>query len=148
VRVDAHARPLRRDEARHAARGRREAAPVILGIDAAFDRVAVARQVAVRRVERGALRDLQLPADQVDAGDHLRHRMLDLDARVHLHEVELAAVLVEDVLDGARAAVADVLAKAHGGLGDDPAQSPVEHRRRRLLDELLVRCVEQSRPPR
>ena len=28
--------------------------------------------------------DPQLRLDQIDAGDELRHRMLDLDARVHL----------------------------------------------------------------
>ena len=44
---------------------------------------------------------------EVDAGDHLGHRMLDLEAGVHLDEVELA-VLVEE-LDRAGAAIADVL---------------------------------------
>ena len=38
-----------------------------------------------------ALRDEDLAADEVDAGDHLGHRVLDLDARVHLDEEELAA---------------------------------------------------------
>ena len=32
--------------------------------------------------------DAQLPFDQVEAGDHLGHRMLDLQAGVHLHEIE------------------------------------------------------------
>ena len=32
--------------------------------------------------------DPQLPFDQVDAGDHLGDRMLDLQPRVHLHEPE------------------------------------------------------------
>ena len=31
----------------------------------------------------------------VDAGDHLGHRMLDLDAGVHLDEVELAVLVQE-----------------------------------------------------
>ena len=37
-----------------------------------------------------AARDADLPLHQVDAGDHLGHRMLHLDSRVHLEEVEAA----------------------------------------------------------
>ena len=59
--------------------------------------------------------DQQLLAHQVDAGDQFGHRMLDLDARVHLDEVE-AAVLVQE-LEGAGAAVAD----AHAGVDADLA---------------------------
>ena len=44
--------------------------------------------------------DADLRLDQVDAGDHFRDRMLDLDAGVHLDEVEVA-LLVDDELDGA-----------------------------------------------
>ena len=51
---------------------------------------------------------MQLRLHQVDAGDQLGHRMLHLDARVHLDEVELV-VLVEE-LERAGAAVADRLA--------------------------------------
>jgi hypothetical protein len=40
----------------------------------------------------GALRDQDLRLDDVDAGDLLGHRVLDLDARVDLDEVELARV--------------------------------------------------------
>ena len=59
------------------------------------------------KAKRLAGGDADLLAHQVDAGDHLGHRMLDLQARVHLDEVELA-VLVEE-LDGADAAVAELL---------------------------------------
>ena len=55
--------------------------------------------------------------DQVDVGDHLGHRMLDLDARVHLDEIELA-VLVQE-LDGADAEIFDL---AHR-LGDASRRS-------------------------
>ena len=56
--------------------------------------------------------DADLLEDEIDVGDHLGHRMLDLDARVHLDEIELA-VLVKK-LDGADAEIGHV---AHG-LGD------------------------------
>ena len=48
---------------------------------------------------------LDLLVDEIDAGDHLGDGMLDLDAGVHLDEVELA-VLVEE-LDGADADIAE-----------------------------------------
>ena len=40
--------------------------------------------------QRPALRDLKLQPHEIDAGDAFGHRMLDLDARVHLQEVEPA----------------------------------------------------------
>ena len=57
--------------------------------------------------------DADLLAHQVEAGDHLGHRMLDLQPGVHLDEVELAVLPQE--LDRARAAIAHV---GHR-LGDD-----------------------------
>ncbi len=44
-----------------------------------------------RQRQRLAGGDAQLPLDEVEAGDHLGDRMLDLQPRVHLHEVEAAA---------------------------------------------------------
>ena len=60
--------------------------------------------------------DHQLLAHQVDAGDHLGDRMLDLDAGVHLDEVE-AAVLVQE-LERAGAAIADADAGLDADLAD------------------------------
>ena len=62
--------------------------------------------------ERVARRDPDLLLDQVDAGHHLRDRMLHLDAGVHLDEVELA--ILQQELD--RAGVL-VLHRAGGGQG-------------------------------
>src|SRR3546814_17272895 len=64
--------------------------PGILRIDAAFDGVAGEAQVFLLDRERLALRHADLFADEIDAGDHLRHRMLHLQAGVHLDEVEFA----------------------------------------------------------
>ena len=57
--------------------------------------------------------DADLLAHEVEAGDHLGHGMLDLEARVHLDEIELA-VLVEE-FDGADAEIAELAHRA----GDD-----------------------------
>ena len=53
---------------------------------------------------------------EVDAGDHLGDRVLDLEPRVHLDEVELA-VLVEE-LDRADAAIAELAHRLGHDLAD------------------------------
>lgn len=57
----------------------------------------------------------ELPLDQVDTGNHLSDGVLDLETGVHLHEVELAAVLVEDKLNSTGTDVADSRG-GHAGL--------------------------------
>jgi hypothetical protein len=48
----------------------------------------IAPALPVLQRQRLAGGDAQLPLDQVEPGDHLGDRVLDLQARVHLHEVE------------------------------------------------------------
>ncbi|EAU65714.1 hypothetical protein STIAU_7808 [Stigmatella aurantiaca DW4/3-1] len=84
-----------------------------------------------------------LLAHQVHPRDELRHRVLHLDAGVHLHEVELA-VLIQQVLDGPHVVVAQL---AHRLDGDTPhlrAQLRRERGRRTLLDELLVPSLDRA----
>jgi hypothetical protein len=64
--------------------------------------------------ERLAGGDAQLQLDEVEAGDALGDRVLDLQAGVHLEEVELAAG-VEHELDGAGADVVDRPGGGDGG---------------------------------
>ena len=112
--------------------GRRRERLGILGVDAALDRVAGERHVALLERQPLARRDPDLLLDDVDAGDELGDRVLDLDARVHLEEVEVALV-VEQELE--RAGVG-VLHRARG-VDDRAAQLAAHllgHRdRRRLL---------------
>ena len=61
--------------------------------------------VVLRERQRLAGGDADLRLDQVDAGDHLGHRMLDLDAGVDLDEVEVV-VLIDEELDRAGVGVA------------------------------------------
>ena len=60
--------------------------------------------------------DADLLEAQVDIGDHLGHRMLDLDAGVHFDEIELA-VLVEE-FDGADAEIVDLAHRLGDRLAD------------------------------
>ena len=88
----------------------------ILGVDPAFDRVAAPHDVALPEAQLLAGGDADLLLHDVDAGDHLGHRVLDLDARVHLDEEELV-VLVQE-LERAGAAVADLAARLGAALAD------------------------------
>jgi len=54
---------------------------------------------------------------EIDAGDHLRHRMLDLEAWVDLEEVE-APVRREQELDGTRVRVVHGSGDDQGRVGD------------------------------
>ena len=86
--------------------------------------------------------DADLLLHDVDAGDHFGHRVLDLDAGVHLDEVELA-VLVEE-LEGAGAAVADLAAGLGAAFADLVAQFRGQVGRGRFLDDLLVAALHAS----
>ena len=82
------------------------------------------RQRALRiDVEPLAARDPDLPLHEVDAGHHLGDRMLDLQPRVHLEEVE-RAVLVEQELDRAGVGVADGARDRGRRRGDRAAAAP------------------------
>ena len=102
------------------------------------------RRLAGGLVEGLALGDEDLGADDVDAGHLLGDGVLDLDARVHLDEEEIARVAVDQELDGAGALVvggagdlqaerADVLALLLGQVGGGGA-----------LDDLLVAALDRA----
>ena len=114
----------------------------VFGVDAALDRRAKESHVLLRDGERRAGGDLDLLVDDVDAGDHLGDRMLDLDARVHLDEEELA-VLVEE-LDRPGADVAELAHRARDDPADLVALRRVESGRGPLLPDLLVAPLERA----
>ena len=87
--------------------------------------------------ERLAARDPQLRADEVDAGDLLGHGVLDLDARVHLHERE-RAVGADEELHRAGVDVADRAGERERRLVQPGAGRLGQVGRRRELDDLLV----------
>ena len=113
-------------------------------VDPRLDRI-TARAQPGRIVEsevgdRRSLRGSELGLDQVDAGDLLGDRVLDLQTRVGLEEVEAvigAVRRVEQELKRAQGRVADVASYADGGLDDGLAGCGLEVRGRRDLDDLL-----------
>src|SRR5437867_5663028 len=136
VTVDTDAEASRGHPGGDAARARRKGLG-ILRVDAALHRVPVEPHRVLPVAEGIAVGDPDLLAHEVDAGDGLGHRMLDLDARVHLDEVE-ASVSVEEELDRARADVVDGRRHRECGSPQAGARLGGEQRRRRLLQELLV----------
>ena len=92
--------------------------------------------------QRLALRDANLFAHQVKAGDHLRHGMFDLKPGVHLDEVEFAIFPQE--LDRARAAIAHVGHRLRAGAADAFALGRRQDGRGRFLQHLLVAALERA----
>ena len=115
-----------------------------LGVEPRLDGVAVEADVLLPDRQRLASGDADLQLDEVEPGDHLRDRMLHLQARVHLQEVE-RAVAGEQELDRARVGVADRLRGSDGGGAHALRAAPVRHGgRRRLLDHLLVAALHRA----
>ena len=134
--VDPDARAGRRAPERDPAWCRSEPLLGVFGAQPGLDRVpANAGRLAD---QLAPARDVQLQLDQVDAGRLLGHRVLDLQAGVHLHEQEPARVGLDEELDGACAAVARGGGDPHRGVPDRSLAGLVEHGRRRLLQHLLV----------
>ena len=73
----------------------------------------VQRHLALRHRQRFTHGDPQLPFHQVEASDHLRYRMLHLQPRIHLHEVEVASWR-DDELDSTGADIAHGLGCTRG----------------------------------
>ena len=114
----------------------------ILGVDPAFDGVAAEYQVFLLHRQVAAVGDADLLAHQVEAGDHLGHRMLDLQPGVHLDEVELA-IFVEK-LDGAGAAILHALHRVDADLAHALALLGTDHRRGRFLEHFLVAPLQRT----
>ena len=116
--VDANAGPAGQPKSVDRSGRRQEAEPGVLAVDPELERVPVRRRVVV--VEHAALGDAELLAHQVDAGDLLGHRMLDLQPGVHLEERD-RAVLGDQEFAGSGADVADLF--------EDGLRRRVERRR-------------------
>ena len=132
---------LRRAVARQPADGGEEVAVGVLGIDARLHGPAGELHVRLLQGELLAGRNPDHLLDEVEPGDELGDRMLDLQPRVHLQEIE-GAVLAGDELDRAGAVVADGLGQRHGLLAHGLAGLGIEQRGRRLLDHLLVATLD------
>jgi len=148
ARIDAHGQRLYGRHQMHQPAGRGQEALVgILGVEARLDGVTADRELLLRQRQRLAGRDAQLPLDEVEAGDHLGDRMLDLQARVHFHEVEGTAHFahcVGDELDRAGADVTDCLRRLDRRPAHGRAALGAHARRRRFFQHLLVATLHRA----
>ncbi|MCY1518629.1 hypothetical protein D9M68_533520 [compost metagenome] len=115
---------------------RHEACRRIFGAHAQFDRMALKAHVVLRKAQRLALGHAQLLLDEVQPRDQLRHAVLDLQPRVHFHEVE-RAVGAQQELQRADAGVADGGAGLACDLAHLVTQRGIDGRRGRFLDHFL-----------
>mmetsp|Transcript_34666 Transcript_34666/g.97377 ORF Transcript_34666/g.97377 Transcript_34666/m.97377 type:complete len:1206 (-) Transcript_34666:28-3645(-) len=101
--------------------------------------VAAVEAAHVRTAVQGdAHAHLELQSRHVDPGDALGDRVLHLEPRVELQEIEPVGLRLVQVLHGARAPVADRHGKALGRLLRDLAEVlPGSDRRGALLEDLL-----------
>ena len=141
--IDAHAGPERCLEVDEPARTRREALVGVFGIQARLDGGAAWRGRLVGGQPRAAA-DIDLQADEVDAEDLFRHRVLDLQPRVHLQEIEGLQIGQQQELGRACADVAGDARQVRPGfaqraldLGDEPG-------RRRLFQHLLLPALHRA----
>ncbi|EXI74567.1 MAG: hypothetical protein AW07_01798 [Candidatus Accumulibacter sp. SK-11] len=147
-RVDPHVEALGRACQMQQATGRwQELLVWVLGVDPRLERMSANVELILSQRQVLAAGDAQLPLDEVLPGDHLGHRMLDLQACVHLHEVEAAFLwkrFAGDELDRAGADIADCQRRVDCC---PPHRSPAlggHSRSGRLLDDLLVPALHRA----
>ncbi len=92
--------------------------------------------------QRLAGRDAKLPFDEIEPGHRLGDRVLDLQPRVHLDEIERTAF--GDEFDSAGADIADRARRGDRGFPHRVALLGGEPGRRRLLDHLLMPALDRA----
>ena len=136
--VDAHG--VRELQVGQGADGGEEVAGGVFGVEPDFDGVAVDVELGLSERQGFAGGDAELPFDQVLAGDGLGDRVFDLEASVHLHEVE--GVAFGDELDGAGTAVVDGAGGGDGGFAHGAAHVGGHAGGGGFLDHLLVAALD------
>src|SRR5579864_9271747 len=117
--------------------GRRRELLGVLRVDAALDRVTAVHDWPVQHIlHLRASRNHDLALHQVDIGNHLRHRMLHLNAGVHLNKVELA-VLIHQELNRSRVPISDRRQRLAQHIPDLLPQFRSHLGRRGLFQQLL-----------
>src|SRR6267142_340711 len=143
-RIDAHAGTARGIPGRDLPR-RRFVCNRILGIDAAFERMAPELNIllAVRQTVAGS--DKDLIADKIDPGHEFGHGVLDLNPRIHLHEVELL-FFVHKELEGPHVRVTGFLDGLHHTVSDFRAKLRRHDDRRRFFNKFLMPPLDRTLP--
>ena len=139
--IDSHVRlSVRQRQMRNPACPRSKSVYGIFRVKAGLDRMAGKSHLLLAKRKRLASGDAQLPLHDVDPGDHFGHRVLDLNAGVHLQK-PVAAVGVDQELHCPGARIVDGPGRRRGGLAQPSAKAGADARRRRFLDDLLMAAL-------
>src|SRR5579884_1256756 len=118
--VPANPRPRGRKQQRDLPRRRKVIVVGILCVNAALHRVPANLNFRLRERQFLPRRDADLQVHQVEAGDHLRDRMLHLQTSVHLEEVKIL-ILVHQEFDRAGVRVLRRFGHPHRGFAHVPS---------------------------
>ena len=89
-----------------------------------------------------AFGDADLLPHKIDAGNHFSHRVLDLQARIHLDEVELTVFIEE--FDCACSTIAELLHRTRADSANFLSLCLIERRRWGLFEDFLVATLERA----
>ena len=108
--------------------------------------MALERHILLPQAQRQAGGNPQLLAHQIHTGDQLGDAVLYLDAGVHLHEIEMLPVRVQQELHCAGILIANGFGRLYGGGAHPLPQLRRQTPGRGLLDELLVPPLDRAVP--
>ena len=126
-------------------RARQEPTGHVLGVHAQFQGVSLNAQVFLAERQRMPFGDANLFTDQVDACHHFGDRMLDLQTRVHLQEVELPGC-IDQKLHGSSPNVVARLGHFDGARAHFGTKCIVQEGRGGFLHHLLVAALDAALP--
>ena len=129
----------------HLARLRRECAVGVFDIQARLNGVTHHFDIHLSGRQWFARRHAQLPLHQVIASDHLRHRMLNLQAGIHLQKVVLE-VFIHDELHCACALVAHRQRGSHRIAAHSVTHCRIDDWRGRFLNHFLSSALRRAIP--
>ena len=117
---------------------------VVVGVfcaNAGFNGMALSLQISLQLWQTLTAGHAKLPLHQIKAGNRFCNRVLNLQARIHLHKVEGHAairLLLDDEFDRASADVTHRPRCSHGCVTHLLAHRLVHTRRRRFFQHLLM----------
>ena len=132
------------------ASGGQEVVVGVFGANAGLDGMALDAQLVLTQRQRLATGHTQLPLDQVQASDGFGHRVLHLQAGVHLHEKELHGFglvisrLLDDKFDCARAHIVHRFGRRHRSSAHLRTQGFGHAGGRGFFEHLLVAALHRA----
>ncbi len=142
--IDAHMVGFTRHAHMHKlAGGRKEIVLRVFGIDANFKRMAVDRQFFLRLGQFFTIGNAKLPFHKIFAGDFFGHRMFDLKAGVHFHEIETARRIKKE-FNRTGPLITNGLGGIDGGLTHLGAEFLAHARGRGFFDHFLVATLKRT----